>query len=99
MILARVLCRGSSLQHSGFHLGEIKKPGATKSHTRLANRPLQVSVTGAEHGGKPRYFLFASPFLARLFKMPMASNCLKRSFAVDFLLQSPEGFFNRLAFS
>jgi hypothetical protein len=77
---------------------ENKKPGATESHTRHANRPLKVSVTRAEHGGKPRHFLFASAFLARLFKMPMTSNCLKRSFAIDFLLQSPQGLFNRLAF-
>jgi len=60
---------------------------------------LQVSVTGAEHGGEPRRLFFATTAFARFLEVAMITHFAERSFAVDFLLQSPEGFFNRLAFS
>src|SRR5438105_465994 len=59
---------------------------------------LRVGVTGAEHGGKPRRLRFSPAPLARLLEVPMISDNFQRAFAVDFLFQSPQGFFYRFAF-
>ena len=64
----------------------------------LKRTDLHVSVARAEHCGEAGRFLFAAPSLTRLFKMPMVPDDFQRPFAVDFLFQSPQGLFHRLAF-
>ena len=59
---------------------------------------LQIRVTRGQHGGEPGRFHLATAAFARLFKVPVIAHDLQGSFAVDFLLQSPQGLFNWLAF-
>ncbi|MDB6019831.1 MAG: hypothetical protein JWR19_4320 [Pedosphaera sp.] len=59
---------------------------------------LQIRVACGQHGGKPCGFHLATFAFARLFKVPVTAHDLESPFAVDFFLQSPQGFFNGLAF-
>ena len=58
----------------------------------------KIGVTRAQHRGETRHFFFASTLLARLLEMPMIAHFLERAFAVDSLLQPPQGTINGLAF-
>jgi hypothetical protein len=62
-------------------------------------RELQVRVPRAQHGRKPGGLLFAAPAFARLLEMPMVSDALQGSLAVNLLFQAPQGPFYWLAFS
>lgn len=62
------------------------------------NRQLHVRVTSAQHRRKTGGFLFPPPFLARLFKVPMASHRAQSPLAVELLLEPPQGLFHGLAF-
>jgi len=57
-----------------------------------------IGVTGAQHGGKAGRLHFAPFAFAGLFKMTVIAHFLQSSLAVDFFLQPPQGFVNRLAF-
>ena len=59
---------------------------------------LEVRVTGRQHGGKPGRFFFATAAFTGLFEMPMIAHGFKRAFAIDFFLQSAQGFINGFAF-
>ena len=62
------------------------------------NRQLHVRVASAQHRRKTGGFLFPPPFLARLFKVPMASHRAQSPLAVELLLEPPQGLFHGLAF-
>jgi len=65
---------------------------------QLQSNNLHVRVTRAQHRGKPGGLFLSSSLFAWLFKVPMIAHDLQGPFTVDFLLQSPQGFFYRLAF-
>src|SRR5882724_8126495 len=77
-----------------------KKPGAESRSTTpgFPVSQLHIRVTGGEHSGETRGFLFAPPTFTRLFKMSMISHDLQRAFAVDLFFQTPQGLINRFAF-
>ena len=79
-------------------MGGRKKPGAVQLRPARDKAKLQVRVTGAQHGGEARGFHLATLGGARFFKGPLGADDSQRSFAVDFFLQSPQRFFNWLAF-
>ena len=55
---------------------------------------LHVRVAGAEHGGEARGFFLAPAAFAWLFKVAVAANDFQRAFAVDLLLEPPQGLIN-----
>ena len=59
---------------------------------------LQVSVTGAEHGGEARHFFLAAAAFARFLEVAMIAHFPERAFAVDFLFQSAQGPIHRFTF-
>src|SRR6266404_4004127 len=77
-----------------------KKPSAESKSTTpgFPISQLHIRVTGGEHSGETRGFLFAPPTFTRLFKMSMISHDLERAFAVDLFFQTPQGLINRFAF-
>src|SRR5882672_10216512 len=77
-----------------------KKPSAESKSTTpgFPISQLHIRVTGGEHSGETRGFLFAPPTFTRLFKMSMISHDLQRAFAVDLFFQTPQGLINRFAF-
>ena len=54
----------------------------------------EVGVTSAEHRREFSHLHFPAPFLARLFEMTVAAHLSQRAFAIDFLLKSPQSFFD-----
>lgn len=59
---------------------------------------LQISVTGAEHGGEPRDLLLAPATGARLLEVAMITHFFQGAFAIDFLFQSTQRTVHGLAF-
>ena len=59
---------------------------------------LQVSVTGAEHGGEPRDLFLAPASGARLLEVAMIAHFFQGAFAIDFLFQSTQRTVHGLAF-
>src|SRR5690349_13420163 len=59
---------------------------------------LHVRVARAQHRGKTGRLLLAPAFLAWFFEVPMVAHRFERPFAVDLLLQSPQGLLHGLAF-
>ena len=59
---------------------------------------LQVSVTGAEHGGEPRDLLLAPTSGARLLEVAVIAHFFQGAFAIDFLFQSTQRTVHGLAF-
>ena len=55
-------------------------------------------VPRGEHGGETGDFFLAAADGARLFKLPAGAHGLKRAFAVNFFLQSPQRTVHRFAF-
>jgi hypothetical protein len=51
----------------------------------------KVGVASAQHGRESRHFHLTALFLARLFEMPVVTNFLESAFAVDLLLETPQG--------
>jgi len=75
----------------------VRWPSAAGRTRPGALWPLHIGVAGAEHGREPGGFLFAPAAFARFLKMPMVAHDFQSPFAVDFFLQPPQGFLNRLA--
>ena len=67
-------------------------------HSAVANNKLQFGVTSAQHGRETGGFFFAATAFTWLFVMTMAAHFFQSAFAVDFLLQTTQGFVYGLAF-
>ena len=59
---------------------------------------LQVRVTRGQHGGEARHFFFAAAFFAGLLVAAAHAHIFQGAFAVNFLLQTAQGFIHWLAF-
>ena len=74
-----------------------KRPGAVdlRPHPAVGVQKgmgeLQVGVTCAQHGGETRDLFLAPAAFARLFKMPVITDFLQGSFAVDSFFQPAQG--------
>src|SRR5262245_52976738 len=87
--------RGDLIWASGSRRARQPAPGTSETKSGITS---QVRVTSRQHRGKPRGFLLAPTPLAGLLEMAMAADDLQRAFAVNFLLEPPQGLIYRLAF-
>ncbi len=65
---------------------------------RSCDQRLQIGIARRQHGGEPRDFLFATAFFAGLLESPAHAHIAQGAFAVNFLLQTAQGFIHWLAF-
>src|SRR5579859_6288452 len=96
------VCRCEFQQVENEYIIAIQRPNAVITSTASGHDNskwiLQVRVTRAQHCGEPRGFHLAPFAFAGLLEVPVIAHNLKRPFAVDFFLQSPQGFLYWLAF-
>jgi hypothetical protein len=74
-------------------------PLAVQPDTRLKTKLVSsVGVTRAQHGGEAGDLQLAPPPLAGLLEVLMIAHFLEGAFAVDLLLEPPQGPLHRFAF-
>lgn len=93
------VCRWEFQQVESEYIKTKAECGHHFDRTRLGEfKGLQIRVTRGQHGGEAGRFHLATATFTRLFKVPVIAHDLQRPFTVDFLFQSPQGFFDWLAF-